>query len=62
MKQFITTGKHADVIIAFAKTQPERGSKGISAFIVPTGTPGYKVVRVEFENGPAFIRYMPDRV
>ena len=51
MKQFITTGKHADVIIAFAKTQPERGSKGISAFIVPTGTPGYKVVRVESKMG-----------
>ena len=51
MKQFITTGKHADVIIAFAKTQPERGSKGLSAFIVPTGTPGYKVVRVESKMG-----------
>ena len=51
MKQFITTGKHADVIIAFAKTQPERGSKGMSAFIVPTGTPGYKVVRVESKMG-----------
>lgn len=51
MKQFITTGKHADVIIAFAKTQPELGSKGISAFIVPTKTPGYKVVRIESKMG-----------
>lgn len=51
MKQFITTGKHADVIIVFAKTQPELGPKGISAFIVPTRTPGYKVVRVESKMG-----------
>ena len=51
MKQFITTGKHADVIIAFAKTQPDLGPKGISAFIVPTQTPGYKVVRVESKMG-----------
>jgi len=51
MKQFITTGKHADVIVAFAKTQPELGSKGISAFIVPTKTPGYNVVRVESKMG-----------
>lgn len=51
VKQFITTGKHADIIIAFAKTQPELGSKGISAFIVPTRTPGYEVVRVESKMG-----------
>jgi len=51
VKQFITTGKHADIIIAFAKTQPELGPKGISAFIVPTRTPGYKVVRVESKMG-----------
>ena len=46
-KQFITTGQNGDICIVFAKTQPERGSKGISAFIVPIATPGYKVVRVE---------------
>jgi len=51
VKQFITTGKNADVIIAFAKTQPELGPKGISAFIVPTDTSGYKVVRVESKMG-----------
>lgn len=50
-KQFITTGKNGDICIVFAKTQPERGSKGISAFIVPTATPGYKVVRVESKMG-----------
>ena len=51
VKQFITTGQNADIVIAFAKTQPELGPKGISAFIVPTSTPGYKVVRVESKMG-----------
>src|SRR3974377_2252952 len=51
VKQFITTGQNADIVIAFAKTQPQLGPKGISAFIVPTGTPGYKVMRVESKMG-----------
>jgi alkylation response protein AidB-like acyl-CoA dehydrogenase len=51
VKQFITTGQNADIVIAFAKTQPELGPKGISAFIVPTSTPGYKVMRVESKMG-----------
>jgi len=50
-KQFITSGQSADVIIAFAVTNPEAGKKGISAFIIPTDTPGYQVVRVEDKLG-----------
>jgi alkylation response protein AidB-like acyl-CoA dehydrogenase len=50
-KQFITSGKNGNVIITFAVTNPEAGKKGISAFIVPTDTPGYKVVRVEEKLG-----------
>ena len=50
-KQFITSGKSGDVVIAFAVTDPEAGKKGISAFIVPTDTPGYQVVRVEEKLG-----------
>jgi alkylation response protein AidB-like acyl-CoA dehydrogenase len=50
-KQFITTGSHADVVIAFAVTSPEKGKKGISAFIVPTDTPGFKVAAVEKKMG-----------
>lgn len=50
-KQFITTGQNGDICIVFAKTDPERGSKGISAFIVPIATPGYKVIRVESKMG-----------
>ncbi|MDD2869057.1 acyl-CoA dehydrogenase family protein [Neomegalonema sp.] len=50
-KQFITSGKNGHVIIAFAVTDPEAGKKGLSAFIVPTDSPGYKVVRVEEKLG-----------
>lgn len=50
-KQFITSGKNGDVIIVFAVTDPDAGKKGISAFIVPTDTPGYEVVRVEEKLG-----------
>lgn len=50
-KQFITSGKNADVAIVFAVTDPEKGSKGISAFIVPTDTPGYTVARIEEKLG-----------
>lgn len=50
-KQFITSGKNADVAIVFAVTDPEAGKRGISAFIVPTGTPGYKVASIENKLG-----------
>ncbi|MFA5123379.1 acyl-CoA dehydrogenase family protein [Zavarzinia sp.] len=50
-KQFITSGRHAKVAIVFAVTDPEAGKKGISAFIVPTDTPGYTVARVEDKLG-----------
>ncbi|KQY11430.1 acyl-CoA dehydrogenase family protein [Rhizobium sp. Root482] len=50
-KQFITSGKNGQVIIVFAVTDPDAGKKGISAFIVPTDTPGYEVVRVENKLG-----------
>src|SRR5436305_8484738 len=44
-KVFITNGPIADVIIVYAKTRPEAGSRGISAFIFETNTPGYHVAR-----------------
>ncbi|MBW7923976.1 MAG: acyl-CoA dehydrogenase family protein [Burkholderiaceae bacterium] len=50
-KQFITTGSNADVALVFALTSPELGRRGISAFIVPTDTPGYVVARVESKMG-----------
>jgi len=51
VKQFITNGKHADVAIVFAVTDPVAGKKGISAFLVPTATPGYTVAKVEDKLG-----------
>lgn len=51
VKQFITSGKNADIAIVFAVTDKAAGKKGISAFIVPTATPGYRVARVEEKMG-----------
>lgn len=50
-KQFITSGENADVAIVFAVTDPGAGKKGISAFLVPTATPGYTVARKERKLG-----------
>jgi len=50
-KQFITSGKIGDTLIAFAVTDPEKGGRGISAFIVPTDTPGYIVSSLEHKMG-----------
>ena len=50
-KQFITSGRNGQTVIVFAVTDPDAGKRGISAFIVPTGTPGYKVLRVEDKLG-----------
>jgi butyryl-CoA dehydrogenase len=50
-KQFITSGQNGQLIILFAVTDPNAGKKGITAFIVPTDTPGYEVVRVEDKLG-----------
>jgi alkylation response protein AidB-like acyl-CoA dehydrogenase len=47
VKQFVTSGRSADLAIVFAVTDPAAGKKGISAFIVPTDSPGYRVAGVE---------------
>ncbi len=51
VKQFITSGRNADVAVVFAVTDRTAGKKGISAFVVPTKTPGYKVARIEDKAG-----------
>ncbi len=51
VKQFITTGREADVAIVFAVTDKAAGKKGISCFLVPTATPGYIVARIEEKMG-----------
>lgn len=44
-KLFITNGPVADVCLFYAKTQPGQGSKGITAFVVETSTPGFEVAQ-----------------
>lgn len=51
VKQFITSGKNGDVAIVMAVTDKAAGKKGISAFVVPTDTPGYTVARLEDKLG-----------
>ena len=51
VKQFITSGKNGDLAIVFAVSNPGAGKKGISAFIVPTATPGYVVTHIEEKMG-----------
>jgi butyryl-CoA dehydrogenase len=50
-KQFITSGKNADFALVFAVTAPGAGKRGISAFIVETASPGYRVGRIEKKMG-----------
>jgi hypothetical protein len=51
VKQFITSGKNGDVAIVMAVTDKAAGKRGISAFLVPTSTPGYVVARIEDKMG-----------
>ncbi|MDP4608269.1 MAG: acyl-CoA dehydrogenase family protein [Burkholderiaceae bacterium] len=51
VKQFITSGKNADVAIVIAVTDKAAGKKGMSAFLVPTNAPGYVVARLEDKLG-----------
>jgi alkylation response protein AidB-like acyl-CoA dehydrogenase len=50
-KQFVSNGSTAGVAIVFAVTDPAAGKRGISAFLVPTDTPGFKVARLEKKFG-----------
>ncbi|AWI76684.1 MAG: acyl-CoA dehydrogenase [Azoarcus sp.] len=51
VKQFITSGKHADMAIVFAVTDKAAGKKGITCFLVPANAPGYQVGRIEEKMG-----------
>jgi butyryl-CoA dehydrogenase len=51
VKQFITSGKNADIGVVFAVTDKAAAKRGISAFVVPTSTPGYIVSRIEEKTG-----------
>jgi butyryl-CoA dehydrogenase len=51
VKQFITSGKNGHIAIVIAVTDKGAGKKGMSAFLVPTNTPGYEVARLEDKLG-----------
>lgn len=51
VKQFITTGREADAAIVIAVTDPSRGKKGMSCFLIPTDAPGYRVAGIEKKLG-----------
>ena len=50
-KCFITNGSVAMTYTIFAKTDPEKGVRGISAFIVPRDTPGFSIGKMEDKMG-----------
>lgn len=45
-KMWITNGAHADIFVVYAKTEPQAGKRGISAFVVERDTPGFRVAQV----------------
>ncbi|MBL8674877.1 MAG: acyl-CoA dehydrogenase family protein, partial [Rhodospirillales bacterium] len=51
IKQFITSGRTADVALVFAVTDPASAKRGISCFIVPTAAAGYRVASTETKLG-----------
>ncbi len=51
VKQFITSGKNGQLAVVIAVTDKTAGKKGMSAFLVPTDTPGYVVARLEEKLG-----------
>lgn len=44
-KMWITNGPEAEVVVVYAKTKPEAGAHGITAFLVEKGTPGYSTAQ-----------------
>jgi butyryl-CoA dehydrogenase len=51
VKQFISTASISEFVIVFAKTDPAAGKRGVSAFVFPTSTPGFRVTRIEKKMG-----------
>jgi len=50
-KQFISSARIGKTTVVFAMTDPDRGKKGISCFVVANDTPGFEIVRVEEKLG-----------
>jgi alkylation response protein AidB-like acyl-CoA dehydrogenase len=51
VKNWVTNGNHADTIILMAMTEPAKGHRGITAFLVDTRLPGCSIVKVENKLG-----------
>jgi alkylation response protein AidB-like acyl-CoA dehydrogenase len=51
VKNWVTNGDHADTIVLMAMTDPTKGHRGITAFLVDTHQPGVSVVKVEHKLG-----------
>ncbi|HYD77335.1 acyl-CoA dehydrogenase family protein [Ramlibacter sp.] len=51
VKQFITSGQNGQLAVVIAVTDKGAGKRGMSAFLVPTDTPGYVVARLEDKVG-----------
>jgi len=51
VKNFITTGSHADLIMTIAVTDPKKGSRGTTAFLIDTKLPGFAVGKKEKKLG-----------
>ncbi len=51
VKQFVTSGQHADIAIVFAMTDIAQKQHGMTAFMVPTNTKGYHVAKIENKMG-----------
>jgi len=50
-KMWITNGTVADLAVVMAKTDPDAGHRGITAFLVPTDTPGYEATKIDNKLG-----------
>lgn len=50
-KCFITGGGQADFVIVFALTDPSKGIRGLSAIVVPKGSPGFSIGKIEDKMG-----------
>ena len=61
-KCFITNGGEADIVCVFASTDPTKGTKGISAFMVPTSTPGFSVTKYEDKSAFPLLTWLVVRL
>lgn len=65
-KTYISNAKEADLVVVFAKTDPSAGSRGITAFVLPQGTPGVSYSepqdKLGIRSAPTYTVYLDDVV